>query len=176
MWRPILLKAVSVAAGMLGLAFIGSISTLQQAHGGASAELQHLAGVGSAGFGWLASPESQATRTSETNAEPSPPQAPSVSTQRPVAPAATSTAAPSTSPAASTSATPGVTSDGKVILNLATVEDLDRLPKVGKKTAERIIELRTRLGRFKRLTDLLRVKGIGNKTLQKMLPMLVLDG
>ena len=65
--------------------------------------------------------------------------------------------------------------DGKVILNTASLADLDRLPGVGKKTAERILELRTRLGRFKKLQDLLRVKGIGTKSLQKMMPLLVLD-
>ena len=38
------------------------------------------------------------------------------------------------------------------------------------------LELRKKLGgRFKRVTDLLRVKGIGQKSLKKMEPHLVLD-
>jgi hypothetical protein len=54
----------------------------------------------------------------------------------------------------------GVTPDGKVILNSADVKDLTRLPG-RKRRAERIIELRTRLKPFRRVTDLLRVRGIG---------------
>jgi competence protein ComEA len=62
-----------------------------------------------------------------------------------------------------------------VILNLATADELTRLPRVGAKRAENILALRNKLGRFKQPTDLLRVKGIGRKTLQLMLPKLVLD-
>ena len=47
---------------------------------------------------------------------------------------------------------------------------------VGMKRAEQIVALRERLGgRLKSLNDLLRIIGIGVKTLKKMLPMLVLD-
>ena len=69
----------------------------------------------------------------------------------------------------------GITKDGKVILNVADVGELTRLPGVGRKRAEAIVQLRTRLGRLRKTTDLLRVKGIGVKTLKKMLPYLVLD-
>jgi len=69
----------------------------------------------------------------------------------------------------------GVTKDGKVILNVADVGELTRLPGVGRKRAEAIVRLRERLGRLRKATDLLRVKGIGVKTLKKMLPYLVLD-
>jgi competence protein ComEA len=62
-----------------------------------------------------------------------------------------------------------------VILNLATAAELTRLPRVGMKRAEAIVALRTRLGRLKKPTDLLRVKGIGRKTLEGMLPSLVVD-
>jgi len=69
----------------------------------------------------------------------------------------------------------GVTADGKVILNVASVEELTRLPGVGRKRAEAIAQLRTKLKRFKSPTDLLRVKGIGPRGLKRMLPHLVLD-
>jgi competence protein ComEA len=68
-----------------------------------------------------------------------------------------------------------VTPDGKVILNTATVSDLDRLPGVGKRRAEQIIALRARLKRFRRVTDLLRVKGIGVRGLRRLKPHVVLD-
>jgi competence protein ComEA len=73
-------------------------------------------------------------------------------------------------------ASAGMTEDGKVILNLASVEDLRHLPGVGPKRAEAILALRARLGHFKHVNDLLRVKGIGVKGLKKILPHIVLDG
>lgn len=69
----------------------------------------------------------------------------------------------------------GVTTDGKVILNLATADELTKLPRVGAKRAQAILDLRHKLGKFRRPTDLLRVRGIGRKTLKQMLPLLVLD-
>jgi competence protein ComEA len=65
--------------------------------------------------------------------------------------------------------------DGRLILNEATAEDLDRLPGIGRKRAEDIIQLRGRVGRFRRLTDLLRVRGIGVKSLGKLKEHLLLD-
>jgi len=70
---------------------------------------------------------------------------------------------------------PGLTGDGRVILNRAGAAELQRLPAVGAKRAAAILELRQRLGRFRRPSDLLRIRGIGPRTLQRMMPMLVLD-
>ena len=61
------------------------------------------------------------------------------------------------------------------MLNCASAEELTRLPGVGEKRSADIVALRERLGRFKRATDLLRVRGIGPKSLQKMKPYFVLD-
>ena len=69
----------------------------------------------------------------------------------------------------------GLTPDGKVVLNLANAEELTHLPSIGPKRAEAILQLRARLKRFRRATDLLRVRGIGPKTLKRMLPHLVVD-
>jgi competence protein ComEA len=61
-------------------------------------------------------------------------------------------------------------------LNRAGVDELRRIPGVGPKRARLIVELRQKLGgRFKRLGDLLRVKGIGVKSLKKMEAHVVLD-
>ena len=70
---------------------------------------------------------------------------------------------------------PGLTEDGKVILNRASADDFTRLPGVGRKRAEAIIKLRTRLKRFRRVTDLLRVRGIGVRSLKRIRPMVVVD-
>jgi competence protein ComEA len=69
----------------------------------------------------------------------------------------------------------GVLADGRVVLNLASAEELTRLPGIGMKRAQAILVLRDKLKRFKQLSDLLRVKGIGARGLKRMLPHLVLD-
>jgi competence ComEA-like helix-hairpin-helix protein len=61
-----------------------------------------------------------------------------------------------------------------VALNTATVEELCTLPGIGPKKAEAIVRLRSQ-HRFVRVTQLLQVKGIGRKTLEKLKPHLVLD-
>ena len=57
-------------------------------------------------------------------------------------------------------------------LNAATVDQLETLPGVGRKTAERIIEYRTKNGGFKRIEDLMNVKGIGEKSFLKLKPLI----
>ena len=53
-------------------------------------------------------------------------------------------------------------------LNTATIEQLDSLPGIGRKTAELIIEYRTKSGGFKRIEELMNVKGIGEKSFLKI--------
>ncbi len=53
-------------------------------------------------------------------------------------------------------------------LNTATAEQLDALPGVGAKMAARIIEYRQKNGPFKKVEDLMNVKGIGEKAFLKM--------
>ncbi len=70
---------------------------------------------------------------------------------------------------------PGLLPDGRVVLNAATEEDLRKLPRVGPSRAKSILALRTKLGKFRSVNDLLRVKGIGRKTLEHLKPKMVLD-
>jgi competence protein ComEA len=67
------------------------------------------------------------------------------------------------------------TPDDPVYLNQATLTDLHRLPGVGPKRAEAIITLRSRLGHFRQIEDLLKVKGIGRSSLRKLRPLVRLD-
>jgi competence protein ComEA len=63
--------------------------------------------------------------------------------------------------------------DGKLDLNRATVQDLDALPGIGPVLAQRIVSYRDEHGPFKTLGKLRDVPGIGEKTFQKLAPLLV---
>ena len=58
-------------------------------------------------------------------------------------------------------------------INTATVDQFETLPGIGRKTAERIIEYRTKSGSFKRIEELMNVKGIGEKSFLKLKPLIV---
>ena len=55
-------------------------------------------------------------------------------------------------------------------LNRATAQDLTQLPGVGEAIAKRIVDFREQHGPFKRVEDLMKVKGIGEKSLEKIRP------
>ena len=57
-----------------------------------------------------------------------------------------------------------------VDINLANVKELQELPGVGPVTAQRIIDMRQKSGRFKRVEDLLAIRGISQKKLDAMRP------
>ncbi len=64
----------------------------------------------------------------------------------------------------------------RVNLNTASQAQLDTLPGIGPKKARAIIDWRKAHGGFKSVTELLQVKGIGRKTLEKLRPLVTLDG
>ncbi|MCP3139358.1 ComEA family DNA-binding protein [Pyxidicoccus xibeiensis] len=64
---------------------------------------------------------------------------------------------------------------GTVNLNEATAEQLDMLPGVGEKAAQRIIEHRKKRP-FQRVEELVRVKGFGKKKFLKLKAHLALAG
>jgi competence protein ComEA len=59
-----------------------------------------------------------------------------------------------------------------VDLNRATAEELMRLPGLGPVLAARIVHSRESQGRFDRVDDLRRVRGIGPATLERLRPLL----
>ena len=73
-------------------------------------------------------------------------------------------------------APPAVTAQKKqppaepVDLNAATVKELEELPGVGPTTANAIIQFRTQTGKFRRVNDLLAIRGISEAKLKKIRP------
>jgi competence protein ComEA len=55
-----------------------------------------------------------------------------------------------------------------VNLNAATSEELQLVPGIGPATAEKILQMRKAYGPFKSVDDLLAIRGIGPKRLEKM--------
>jgi competence protein ComEA len=66
--------------------------------------------------------------------------------------------------------------EGVVNINTATAEQIAYLPGVGPKTAERIVAFREESGGFKKPTDLMQVKGIGDKTFERLSPYITTEG
>ena len=63
-------------------------------------------------------------------------------------------------------------SNALVNLNSASAAQLESLPGVGTRTAERILEYRQQHGGFKRIEDLMNVRGIGEKNFLKLKPLI----
>ena len=95
-----------------------------------------------------------------------------------VIPAAASQQAKTSPPPAAKStraskAAPAPTSP--INLNTATQAQLESLPGVGPKAAQRILDYRKQNGNFKKIEDLMNVKGFGEKTFLKLKPMLTVS-
>lgn len=65
---------------------------------------------------------------------------------------------------------------GVVNINTASVQELKLLPRVGPALAQRILEFREKNGPFKSPEELMRVKGIGEKTFHLMKPYVTTSG
>jgi len=61
---------------------------------------------------------------------------------------------------------------GRMNLNTATSAELQRLPRIGEAMAQRILDYRREHGRFRSVDELNNVRGIGDKTLDKLRPHL----
>jgi competence protein ComEA len=62
--------------------------------------------------------------------------------------------------------------DSIVNLNTASAADFESLPGIGKSTAQRIVEYRQKSGGFKKIEELMNVKGIGEKSFLRLKPLI----
>jgi len=64
---------------------------------------------------------------------------------------------------------------GKININTATLEELVKLKRIGPKYSQRIIDFREKNGPFEKVEDLLKVRGIGEKTLEANKDLIIVE-
>lgn len=85
-------------------------------------------------------------------------------------------AAPTVRGAAKGAAPDPASISGVVNVNMATAEQIAFLPRVGLKLAQRVVEYRKTNGNFKKVEDLMEVKGVGEKLFVTLKPHLTVSG
>ena len=77
-------------------------------------------------------------------------------------------------PAAASKAVAKPAVAGPINVNTASASDFEALPGIGPAMAARIVEYRQKNGPFKKLEDLMNVRGLGEKNFLKLKPQLTL--
>jgi len=64
---------------------------------------------------------------------------------------------------------------GKININKATVKELQTLPGIESVIAQRIVDYRHEYGPFKKIEDLMQVKGIGKKRFERIKDLITVE-
>jgi comEA protein len=60
------------------------------------------------------------------------------------------------------------TAKPRVNINTASASELESLPRIGPKVAQRIVDFRTKNGNFKKVEEIMKVQGIGEKVFDQI--------
>jgi competence protein ComEA len=63
----------------------------------------------------------------------------------------------------------------KINLNAASAEQLESLPGIGPVTAKRIVDYRAKVGKFKRIEEIINIEGIGEKKFERIKDRLTIE-
>lgn len=58
--------------------------------------------------------------------------------------------------------------ENAININVASAEELEKLPQIGKKIAQRIVEYREKYGKFRRAENLILVRGMSDKKFREL--------
>lgn len=163
MVHSLLIKLAMLGVTLGSLIWIGSVTPIRQVapH---SAQPVGVAQAGAASRQVLAPPSATLSPAGESTLVPKVPDVPTVqpvAVREPVAPR--EEPVPAVRPMHHAVAR-------QVDLNHATASDLEALPGIGPKLAQRVIEHRVAKGPFTKVEDLRQVKGIGRKKFDRLRP------
>ena len=60
-------------------------------------------------------------------------------------------------------------------INTATVDELEKLPYIGRKTADAIVEFRTANGPFRRVEQLMQIRGVSEERFANLRPLIKIE-
>jgi comEA protein len=174
----LIVGAVSLCVGVVWPFLRGGSSSFQTAFRPMNSEMKELLSpITSPKTSPIASPKVSSTpdlklkgKATSTPVETS---TPPISSKPPATTSTTAPVAKSTNPTATLPTTQSTTESTEpqsllLDLNTATLEQLDKLPGIGESKAKAILDYRLKRGRFKRVEELMDVKGIGEKMLEKL--------